>query len=297
MRDNAQAARDHGMNIAFFGANAVYRHIRLEPSALGPDRHQVDYKVAREDPLYGVDNKEVTSDWRAAPVSEPERTLVGNYYECNPVKADMVVADDAAWVFAGTDVSRGTRLHQVVGSEYDRYDPTVPGPKNVQVLAHSPLRCGGKASYSDMTYYTATSGAGVFATGTNNWIVKMSEDCPPTATYTCPKDALIKITTNVLNAFGIGPAGLAHPSTGTNIKDLPTGVPDTTDTSDNSGSATTVPQRRRTLTTRYYYPPQTRSPATSPPQVQSGGAGYTYTPPPYQPNTTPTTARRALLGR
>ena len=88
MRDNAQAGRDRGANIAFFGANAVYRHIRFESSDLGADRHQVDYKMAREDPLFGKDNKEVTSDWRAAPVSEPERTLVGNYYECNPVKAD-----------------------------------------------------------------------------------------------------------------------------------------------------------------------------------------------------------------
>ena len=284
MRDNARAGRDRGLNIAFFGANAIYRHIRFEPSGLGPDRHQVDYKVAREDPLFGTENKEVTSDWRAFPVSEPESTLIGNFYECNPVKADMVVADDAAWVFAGTGLTSGDRLHQVVGSEYDRYDPTVPGPKNVQILTHSPLRCHGKASYSDMTYYTAPSGAGVLATGTNNWIVKMSEDCPPTATYTCPKDALIKVTTNVLNAFGVGPAGLAHPSTGTNLKDLPTGVPDT-DTSETSS----VPRRRRTtLTTRYYSPPQTETPASEP--------SYTYPQPTY-PWTTPTTRPRSILGR
>src|SRR5205823_7383335 len=89
MRTAAEQARDQGVNIAFFGANAVFRKIRLEPSHLGTDRHQVDYKRAREDPLYGTDNKEVTSDWRAAPVGEPESTLIGNLYECNPVKADL----------------------------------------------------------------------------------------------------------------------------------------------------------------------------------------------------------------
>jgi len=281
MRDNAKAGRDHGVNIAFFGANAIYRHIRFEPSSNGPDRHQVDYKVAREDPLFLTDKKEVTSDWRAFPVSEPESTLIGNFYECNPVRADMVVADDAAWVFAGAGLSRGDRLHGVVGSEYDRYDSTVPGPKNVQILTHSPLRCHGKPSYSDMTYYTASSGAGVLATGTNDWIVKLSQDCPSTVIYTCPKDALIKITTNVLNAFGVGPAGLAHPSTGTNLKDLPTSVPDTDVT-------TSLPLRRRTTrTTRYYYPPQTQPEPTEPP--------FTYSPP--YTYTTPTTRPRSLLGR
>ena len=31
----------------------------------------------------------------------------------------------------------------------------------LEVLAHSPLVCKGKASFADMTYYTAPSGAGV----------------------------------------------------------------------------------------------------------------------------------------
>src|SRR5207248_806 len=258
-----------GVNIAFFGANAVFRHIRLEPSRLGPDRHQVDYKRAREDPFYGKNNKEVTSDWRAAPVSEPESNLIGDLYECNPVKADMVVADADTWVFAGTGLSRGDRLYKVVGPEYDRYDPRAPGPPNVQVLTHSPLRCGGTSSYSNMTYYTARSNAGVFATGTNWWISKLSQDCPPDVTYTCPKDAVVKITTNVLDAFGAGPAGVAHPSTATNLKSLPTGLPDSTDTSD-----TLVPRRRTTRTTYYYQQPQLQPRATyTPPPT------YTYTPP------------------
>lgn len=44
MRWGAEAARGHGVNLAFLGANAVYRHIRLEPSPTGPDRQQVNYK-------------------------------------------------------------------------------------------------------------------------------------------------------------------------------------------------------------------------------------------------------------
>src|SRR5207248_1262989 len=156
-----------------------------------------------------------------------------------------------SWVFAGTGLARGDRLHQVVGPEYDRYDPTAPGPKNVQILAHSPLRCGRKSSYSDMTYYTASSGGGVWATGTNWWISKLSADCPPDVTP-CPKDAVVKITENVLNLFGAGPAGRVQPSAPTNLKDLPVGVPDTSET-----TTVSVPRSRRTTrTTTSYYQPQ-----------------------------------------
>src|SRR5205823_1203156 len=106
--------------------------------------------------------------------------------------------------------------------------------------------------------------------------------------YTCPKDALLKITTNVLNAFGAGPAGLAHPSTGTNVKDLPVGVPET-----DSSTSSSAP-RRRTTVTRYYYPPRT-VPATSPPATEPTPR-YTYTPPSYT-YTPPTTRTRSLVGR
>jgi hypothetical protein len=285
MRANAEQARDRGLNIAFFGANAVFRHIRLQPSPLGPDRHQVDYKQAREDPLYGVNNKEVTSDWRAPPLSQPESTLIGNFYECNPVKADLVVADPAAWVYSGTGLNKGDRLKSLVGPEYDRFDSS--GPKNAQIMAHSPVSCRGKFSYSDMTYYTAPSGAGVWASGTNWWISKLSEECAPSPTATssttssststtfpaapsasappsgaaiCPKQAVVKITENVLNLFGVGPAGHTQPSAATNPHDLPTGSPDS---GSGSGSGSDSPgttryrQRTRTSVTSNYYPRNT----------------------------------------
>ena len=83
------------MNLAFLGANAVYRHIRLEPSPLGDDRHEVCYKtdLAKEDPMWGVDPAEVTSNWPDGPVPRPEQELVGSQYADVDAKADMVVAD------------------------------------------------------------------------------------------------------------------------------------------------------------------------------------------------------------
>ncbi len=100
MRAALERARDAGVNLAFFGANNIYRRIRLEPSPLGERRREVNYRSAAEDPLNGKDDEQVTTSFREAPRANPESSLIGNYYECNPVKADWVVGDASAWMFA-----------------------------------------------------------------------------------------------------------------------------------------------------------------------------------------------------
>ncbi|HEU5002097.1 MAG TPA: N,N-dimethylformamidase beta subunit family domain-containing protein [Actinomycetota bacterium] len=211
MRTGLQGAVNQGINLVFFGANAIYRHIRFQPSPNGPDRLEVDYKAAAEDPLNGKDNADVTPvAWRDPPNSLPESAIIGDYYQCNPVTADMVITDPSSWLFAGTGVAQGTQLTDLVGTEYDHFDPKAPGPRNVTVLARSPLVCQKRADYADMTYYTAPSGAGVFASGTLNWVPKM---VPTPCAFPCPGPTVVRVTENILAAFGSGPAGRAHPST------------------------------------------------------------------------------------
>jgi len=53
----------------------------------------------------------------------PEASLIGNYYESNPVKADMVVVAPDSWIFAGTGLVAGDRFGQLVQNEYDRVTP------------------------------------------------------------------------------------------------------------------------------------------------------------------------------
>jgi hypothetical protein len=207
MRDGMEAARDGGVNLAFFGANMGYRQIRLEPSPNGPDRHQLNYRTTA-DPIRSTDPAQTTVSFRESPVNRPENTLIGQQYECNPVRADMVVSDPGSWIFANTGVTEGQRLEIVVGSEYDRWSPAPGVPENVQILAHSPVTCRGRRSFADMTYYTAPSGAGVFATGTNYWVSKHDPPGPGSA-Y---NPTIIQITRNVLEQFGAGPAGVTQPS-------------------------------------------------------------------------------------
>src|SRR5262249_27113697 len=51
MRTHVTAAREVGISLAFFGANDVYWHVRLQASPLGLDRLVICYKDARLDPL------------------------------------------------------------------------------------------------------------------------------------------------------------------------------------------------------------------------------------------------------
>ena len=212
MRAGAEQARDAGVNLAFLGSNAVYRRIRLEPSPIGPFRREVNYRTTSGDPAVKADPTDATTSWREGPAANPENSLVGNFYECNPVNDDGVVSDASSWVFEGTNLSNGDHISLLVGTEYDRVQPGVKGtPENIQVLMHSPLRCGGKSSFADVSYYTAPSGAGVFASGTNAWICKLRSGCPADPPGQ-RDDRIRRITENVLRVFAAGPAGVTHPS-------------------------------------------------------------------------------------
>ena len=211
MRKNLEAARDAGVNIGFFGANNVYRRIRLEDASTGKARLEVNYRDATRDPLYGKDNERVTSSFRESPAPNPESSLTGSYYECNPVEADWVVGDTSMWMFEGSEFKNGDRVSKMVGNEYDRVTPSAPTPANIQVLAHSPVTCRGKASFADSTWYTTPSGAGVFTAATFGWSPRLLDACPagPPTTPICK---LQKVTVNILDAFAEGPAGIKHPS-------------------------------------------------------------------------------------
>ena len=141
MREGAEDAREAGVNLAFFGANAIYRHIRFESSRLGSNRHIVCYKVRSEDPLNGVNNSEVTVNWRNPPLNRPESALLGAMYQCYGVHADLVVVNADVWVWAGTGLRDGDAIPGLVDGEYDRIWQDAPTPANVQILAHSPLTC------------------------------------------------------------------------------------------------------------------------------------------------------------
>jgi hypothetical protein len=212
-RAHVTAARDAGVNLAFLGANAMFRRIRLEPTRLGQNRLVVCYKTSyQQDPLYGKDNALVTNDFREPPDPHPESSVIGTIYESYPAVADYVVATPDAWMFAGTGVRKGTKFRSLIGIEYDRVNPGYPLERPIQVLSHSPLTCNGVNSYADSAYYTHHGGAGVFNTGTMRWVESFA---PPLYRWGITQECgrfTRRVTANVLRAFADGPAGARHPA-------------------------------------------------------------------------------------
>jgi len=219
-----QNAERHGVNIVFFGAAAVVRHARLQASPLGPGQEEVDYRDSSEDPLNGVASPlEVTGNtFDSPPTDWPETDLTGQLYagylEPGTGTVPLVVWDPNSWLFAGTGLSKGSRIPKVIDSDIDHVAPQYPMPSDLQILGHSPipLTIGytnqgswNGFTYSDMTYYTdPTSKAGVFDSGTTNWICALSL-CSGRGG---PGPVLQKMTGNLLRLFGQGPAGVTEPS-------------------------------------------------------------------------------------
>jgi hypothetical protein len=218
MRKGASTAVNGGVNLAFLGANACYRQIRFDNSPLGPNRHQICYKSAAEDPLFNVNNSLVTVNWPEAPVSQPESLLIGSTYQDIAAMANMAITDASSWVFAGTGLTQGQQLPKVVQGEFDRYQPSTSSPQNLDVVAHSIVPNRGN-NYSDVTWYTVAGGGGVFATGNATWIGGMVDSSliPPNVVpdpipgVTAP---ILRIMENIYSVLGTGPASATHPSQG-----------------------------------------------------------------------------------
>lgn len=219
---NAAAA---GVNMAFFGAATLVRHARLQSSPLGLDREVVDYRNAAEDPLiHGTDPMDVTGNqWSNPPANWNPESFLGQTYSGylmpTAPNAPLTVFDANSWLFRGTGLTRGTTIPNVIGSDIEHLNPAGPMPKNVQVLAHSPIALNdaftaeGKwagNTYSDITYYTNTANAGVFDSGDNIWVNTLVP-CP-VGPPQCSATTMQALTANVLRLFGTGPAGATQPS-------------------------------------------------------------------------------------
>ncbi|MGH3844836.1 MAG: N,N-dimethylformamidase beta subunit family domain-containing protein [Pseudonocardiaceae bacterium] len=223
-RQATVAAHQAGVNLAFFGASAILRHVRIQPSLLGADREEVDYRDSAADPLDGHgDPLRVTGNtWASPPADWPEDDFVGESYNgfLDPTapSAALRIVDAAAWIFTGVGLHDGQTVPDVIRSDVDSLEPGLGHPPNVEILAHSPMDAHHAQArvhttgtfYSDMTYYTGPDGhAGVWDAGTNNWIPDLT---PCTSGQPCPASIISAITANLLRLFGSGPAGTTHPS-------------------------------------------------------------------------------------
>ncbi len=203
MYDAAESARDAGVNLGFFGGNAIYTQIRFEPSASGvPNRVQVCYRSYPWFPIDPVQGPTTTTEFRQPPVNRPEQTLMGVQYTVTHPNFDYVVTNSSHWVYAGTGVKDGDIVPGIVGYEADALLPNYTQPNVVSqtILSRSPYDENGVTKYTNSSIYQAPSGAWVFAAGTMSWSWALDE--VPGAYRHFLVDARIqRATANVMDAF------------------------------------------------------------------------------------------------
>jgi hypothetical protein len=200
MYDGLQAARDAGVNLAFFGAGAVFWQVRFEASPLtgAADRVLVGYKDATKDPVQGPTT---TIRWRD--VGRPPQPLEGVQFhgqiDFSSPNVPFVVQNSSNWVYTGTGLLDGDSIPGMVGYEMDGIWSIFPTPNAVAgtyvLLSASPYTdVSGEQKTAIASVYQAPSGAWVFTAGTTSWAwgLDLNGTVDP---------RIQRITSNVLDRF------------------------------------------------------------------------------------------------
>ncbi len=203
-REGVEAALAAGTSLAFFGANAAYWQIRLEPSRDDgtPRRTQVCWKkrADAEDPLRGTPLE--TTKWRLPPVSQPENALIGVMFTAWTKQPPLpwIVVGASAWPYDGTGVKDGDRIDGIVGYETDGIVDNGETPPGLVQLAGSPVTdVSGEARTQVAAVRDAPGGAFVFAAGTIEWSWGLGK--PGTV-----DPRVQRITENVFRRAGLEPS-------------------------------------------------------------------------------------------
>lgn len=218
MRDGVEYARDHGVSLGFFGADASYWQMRFEPDSAGiADRTVVCYHVLTSDndlaldPLYGKDNSHVTTQWRDPVLNRPENALIGIMYSSlnsMPQGFPWQIDPQAkSPLLDRTGLQPGQQYGcELVGYEWDHIFNNGATPAGLQVIATSrTMNFYHQPDFSNTTYYVARSGAVVFATGSIYWTAAL-DNYRLFTDKLCPGQSLIvpgmqKLMENVMDAL------------------------------------------------------------------------------------------------
>jgi hypothetical protein len=210
MRTHVEAARDRGVNLAFFSGNVCYWQIRLEPSTQtgDPDRTIISYKddALKLDPAAhgGPGTERLTVRWREHPVNRPEESFIGVMYDGNPVDGDILIMHPNHWSMEGTGLELGDRLPRLLGYEADR--TWGHAPRGTTILAESPYQFDGQSHLAHMASYSLADGTTVFAAGTIQWSWGLDDFNAPDLRQSALSPQAQQITRNVLARFKRTPA-------------------------------------------------------------------------------------------
>ena len=258
-RANVEAARDRGLNLAFFSGNEVFWKTRAEASVDGtntPNRTLVSYKDTHYDGQ--VDPVAWTGTWadpRFSPPADggkPQNALTGQLFAVNSGTTDIRVPAQyanlrfwrntaAANLTSGQTLTLGSGLG-TLGYEWDvepdngfrpaglfRLSSTTSTTAEVFTDYGSTVRSGSTATHN-MSLYRAPSGALVFGAGTVQWSWGLGD---PTSS---PDRNMQQATVNLFADMGVQPYALTSGLT-TATASTDTTAPTSTITSPANGAS------------------------------------------------------------
>src|SRR5579859_567026 len=245
-RTNVQAARDAGVNMAFFSGNEVFWKIRWENSIDGsntPYRTMVSYKETKtETQLDPADPPTWTGTWRDATWSppadggQPENALKGNIFMVNRGSSNI----DVPYAFSKLRLWRNTAVASlqpgqkftlgnpsqggtVLGYEWDEdldngFRPAGTFDVSSTTVSVPELEVDNGNTFvpgtavHNMTLFRAGSGALVFGAGTVQWSwgLDPNHDNSPDVGPDTPDPVMEQATVNLLADMGVQPQTLAE---------------------------------------------------------------------------------------
>ncbi|MFC7397571.1 DUF4082 domain-containing protein [Chelatococcus sp. GCM10030263] len=231
-RANVEAARDAGVNLAFWSGNEVYWKVRWETSIDGsgtPYRTMVCYKETWAGT--SIDPSSIgTGTWRdprfADPGQEPENSLTGTMFTVDSYRLDTITIPydySNLRFWRNTDIAEldpgqtGSLVQNLLGYEWDSDVDNGFRPAGLINLSLSNVSVNtylrdygttvGPADVShSLTMYRAESGALVFGAGTVYWSWGLSDnhDLEPTPTDPNVQQAMV----NLFADMGVQPQSL-----------------------------------------------------------------------------------------
>jgi hypothetical protein len=204
------ALRNIGVNIAVLGGNTAYWQTRLEPSKYGPDRREVMYRYATDDPNTSLDA--VTIEFSNHRLNTPPNLIWGEqtsgvhvYGSLDPVKIPL-------WLHVPTKTSIAGLT---TDSEVEATTPNVAQPPNVHILYSGVLKWRDVASHKNMkkppvgqvTWTTYPSGSAVFNAGLSTWSCQLSDACIDLPFDKSAQELIRSITSQVLTLWEIPKVG------------------------------------------------------------------------------------------
>jgi hypothetical protein len=204
------AARNNGVNIAFFGANNAYWQTRLDPSPTGPDRRVVMYRVSTQDPNTIWD--QVTLEYDDKRINTPSNLITGELTSGVHVYGTLHATSVPHWISIPSNATVSTLSSD---SEIEGYFAQPSAPKNVHKLfvgnlnyLQKPVQNAPKVPVEESIWFTTPSGAAIFNGGFTTWSCDLAESCVyPTITQSSQR-ILQTVTIDVLKYWAqknIGP--------------------------------------------------------------------------------------------